>query len=364
VLVHLSPLPVVARVTSGAPGVDPCDVERELSVARHAARAGAPVVEPSDLLPPGPHRRDGHTLVFWRYLVQAGQLDAAAAGRGLRAIHDALADYDGELPRAGRAEEVRAMLQPFAPSDDVELLCELASRELPEGQALHGDAHLFNCIQTTAGPIWSRLKAWSGRKSRVNESSRGYVFRRARRAGFRGRPGTGARTASVAARPRRARGGESSVPSSRGQAYNGRATQLDRACAGPALYFETREPGSNTEPGSVPRVTLQATAASIAFVIICRMTTLRDVVGRLDDLDEDAVIYTDGASPAANAVVLRESHAAEAKAAGLRYFLEVALARDAIDVWRAWRSGCEPTTDDKLMAVSYYAVNDAYLPLD
>ena len=158
VLVHLWPAPVVARVTSGAAGVDPGDVERELTVARHAARAGAPVVQPSDLLPPGPHRHDGHTLVFWRYLVQAGNVDATEAGRGLHTIHASLADYDGELPRAGRAEEVRAMLEPFAPSDDVELLCELASRGLPEGQALHGDAHLFNCIPTRAGPIWHDLE--------------------------------------------------------------------------------------------------------------------------------------------------------------------------------------------------------------
>jgi Phosphotransferase enzyme family len=158
VLVHLWPAPVVARVTSGAPGVDPADVERELAVARHAARAGAPVVRPSDLLPPGPHRYDGHTLVFWRYLVRAGKLDAGAAGRGLRTIHASLDDYDGELPRAGRAEEVRAMLRPLPPSDDVELLCELASRALPDGQALHGDAHLFNCIQTAAGPIWHDLE--------------------------------------------------------------------------------------------------------------------------------------------------------------------------------------------------------------
>jgi hypothetical protein len=158
VLVHLWPAPVVARVTSGAPGVDPADVERELSVARHAARAGAPVVGSSDLLPPGPHRHDGHTVVFWHLLVRAGELDATAAGRGLHTIHDSLADYDGELPRAGRAEEVRAMLQPFSPSDDVELLCELASQELPEGQALHGDGHLFNCIQTPVGPIWHDLE--------------------------------------------------------------------------------------------------------------------------------------------------------------------------------------------------------------
>jgi hypothetical protein len=158
VLVHLWPSPVVARVTSGAPGVNPDDVEQELRVAQHAARACAPVVQPSDLLPPGPHRHNGHTLVFWRYLVQDGEVDPTVAGRGLLAIHESLADYDGELPRAGRADEVQAMLEPLAPSDDLDLLCELASRELPEGQALHGDAHLFNCIQTRDGPIWHDLE--------------------------------------------------------------------------------------------------------------------------------------------------------------------------------------------------------------
>ena len=158
VLVHLWPSPVVARVTSGAAGVDPDDVERELSVAKHAARAGAPVVRPSDLLPPGPHQHDGHTLVFWRYIVRNGELNPAAAGRALRTIHDVLAEYDGDLPRAGRAEEVRQMLASFASSDDVGLLCELAARELPDGQPLHGDAHLFNCIPTAVGPIWHDLE--------------------------------------------------------------------------------------------------------------------------------------------------------------------------------------------------------------
>ena len=54
----------------------------------------------------------------------------------------------------------------------------------------------------------------------------------------------------------------------------------------------------------------------------------------------------------------------EASDDGLRYFLEVALARDAVDVWSAWRDGAEPTLDDKLMAISYYATQDAYLPVD
>jgi Ser/Thr protein kinase RdoA (MazF antagonist) len=50
------------------------------------------------------------------------------------------------------------MLRPLPPSDDIELLRELASRTLPEGQALHGDAHLHNCIQTSRGPIWHDLE--------------------------------------------------------------------------------------------------------------------------------------------------------------------------------------------------------------
>jgi len=94
------------------------------------------------------------------------------------------------------------------------------------------------------------------------------------------------------------------------------------------------------------------------------MPTLRDIVNELDELDEDATIYTDGRSPAAQAIVLDVRDAATAKEAGLRYFLEVALAREAIDVWSAWREGAEPTVDDKLVAIAYYAENDAYLPLD
>jgi hypothetical protein len=159
VLVHLWPSPVVARVTSGAPGVDPTDVERELDVARHAVRAGAQVVHPSDLLPPGPHRRDGHTIVFWRYLAHAGQLDAAVAGRRLRAIHDSLADYDGKLPPAGRAEEVRAMLASFDPSDDVGLLCELAARELPGGRrctAMPISSIASKLLTGQSGTTWKR----------------------------------------------------------------------------------------------------------------------------------------------------------------------------------------------------------------
>ena len=76
------------------------------------------------------------------------------------------------------------------------------------------------------------------------------------------------------------------------------------------------------------------------------------------------MIYTDGASPAARAAVITAGEVEETKRAGLRYFLEVALAKDAVVVWSEWRSGAEPTTEDRLMAISHYATHDAYMPLD
>jgi hypothetical protein len=83
------------------------------------------------------------------------------------------------------------------------------------------------------------------------------------------------------------------------------------------------------------------------------MQTLRDVICVLDDLDEDATIYTDGTSPAARASVVGSDAVQEAKSAGLRYFVEVALAKDAVVVWSEWRGGAVPTIDHKLTAVSY-----------
>jgi hypothetical protein len=69
-------------------------VIRELDVASHAARAGAPVVPPSGLLDPGPYRHGGHVVTFWQYVEPKREVDPVAAGEGLRAIHEALVDYE------------------------------------------------------------------------------------------------------------------------------------------------------------------------------------------------------------------------------------------------------------------------------
>jgi hypothetical protein len=157
VLVHLRPLPIVARasVEVTSPEVDPGQVERELAVGKHALARGAHVVPPADDLDPGPHWRDGHAVTFWRFVESRGELDARAAGLRLRAIHEALTDYAGALPAAGHPVDTERMLTALTPSPDVELLRHAFSHRPPAGgQALHGDAHLGNCLPTGRGPLW------------------------------------------------------------------------------------------------------------------------------------------------------------------------------------------------------------------
>jgi hypothetical protein len=86
--------------------------------------------------------------------------------------------------------------------------------------------------------------------------------------------------------------------------------------------------------------------------------TLRDVIAGLDRFGDDETIFAEAATPTAQAAVGAEG------AVGLPYLLEVALAREAIEVWQAWRPGRTPSLEDKLAAVIYYAGNDAWLPVE
>src|SRR5262245_28314986 len=67
-LVHLKPAPVVARVMT-ATAVLHGDPERWLAreVAVGAFLADL-VVPPTDLLPPGPHERDGLWMTLWKFV--------------------------------------------------------------------------------------------------------------------------------------------------------------------------------------------------------------------------------------------------------------------------------------------------------
>ena len=128
---------------------------RELAVASWCAQAGCAVVPPAAEVEAVPYYEGGHVLTFWRYVEPHEDPDPRAAGRALRVIHEALVDYDGQLPSFGHPEETQAMLDALPPTADAELLREIASRR-PDvsGQPLHGDAQLFNCLGSPSGPLW------------------------------------------------------------------------------------------------------------------------------------------------------------------------------------------------------------------
>jgi Ser/Thr protein kinase RdoA (MazF antagonist) len=166
-IVHLPPLPLVARVPLVSDGVRPGSdwLSRELEVCTWLAANDLPVARPSDLLPPGPHEHDGTRMTFWRLVepVPGVALDTRAAGAGLRQIHEALTVYSAALPYLEPGAEIRAILARLEslPADDVRVLeaeLERAEAEVAElgrpRQPLHGDAHGLNVVQTAEGPVW------------------------------------------------------------------------------------------------------------------------------------------------------------------------------------------------------------------
>ncbi|HWC81880.1 MAG TPA: aminoglycoside phosphotransferase family protein [Pseudonocardiaceae bacterium] len=173
-LVHLSPAPVVVRVATVTASVRPgvsANLARDVALATFLAESGAPAVPPSDLLPPGPHERDGHTMTFWRYLEHEPdhQFAPAEFAALLADLHPVLARYPGELPSAPPIEPPLLAAVPATPERRAELVAEvgevlaaLRTGELPV-QPLHGDAHPGNVLWTRDGPVWNDFEdAWCG----------------------------------------------------------------------------------------------------------------------------------------------------------------------------------------------------------
>jgi hypothetical protein len=46
------------------------------------------------------------------------------------------------------------------------------------------------------------------------------------------------------------------------------------------------------------------------------------------------------------------------------YLLDVAIAKEVLDVWASWRSGATPSLAEAADAVTYYAANDSYKPTE
>src|SRR4051794_36256982 len=177
VLVHLRPAPVVARVMTGT-AVLHDDVEqwlaREVGVGAFLSQWQDLAVEPSDILPPGPHERDGFWMTLWKFVPphpHAPPPGPRELGASLRRLHDALAEYRGDLaPLSETRDWLARLLAELRPSPsltrrDIESLRSrldalgpaVFESALP-AQALHGDASMSNLLRAGSGLVWSDLE--------------------------------------------------------------------------------------------------------------------------------------------------------------------------------------------------------------
>ncbi|WP_263246965.1 aminoglycoside phosphotransferase family protein [Saccharopolyspora rosea] len=174
-VVHLAPAPVVVRVatlTAWTRREPRAWLEREVAVARYVADRGGPVVPPSSLVDPGPHRRDGFALSLWTYLPAAQRrADPVAAGEALAVLHGELVGCPRELPLLSpvreqigdglaaleRAEVLDRERLAALRARHERVLADLAQVDGPV-VALHGDAHPGNLLGVGAGWWWTDLE--------------------------------------------------------------------------------------------------------------------------------------------------------------------------------------------------------------
>ncbi len=167
VVIHLRPAPVVARVANiTAVGRDRPDraLEREIVLADHLLDEGVPTIEPSDLLPPGPHELDGRWASFFTYekLTPVGDEDAERVGHACVDLLAATASYvdgDGLFDRSLRdeADVLLGRLVGRVAELDLSLLRAGADAAFvaTDGsvQPIHADAHRGNVGRRPTGEI-------------------------------------------------------------------------------------------------------------------------------------------------------------------------------------------------------------------
>jgi hypothetical protein len=168
VLVRMRPSPVVARVMSGTVALhdDPKTwLSREVAVSDFLALTGL-AVPPSSMIAPGPFRSGGLWMTFSSWVEQDGPTepeDAELLGRALRYLHDALADFTGDLGgMSDLQQDIERLRRRLPQRPEVASLKErldaltdsVFDTSLPT-QALHGDASLSNLLRTPTGLVWN-----------------------------------------------------------------------------------------------------------------------------------------------------------------------------------------------------------------
>ena len=168
----IAPHKIVARVQSGEP-IAPAGerASREIGVTRYLADCGAPTLAPIPDFA-GPHVRDLTVVTFWPYAERrraASEADASVAAMSLATVHQALRDFEGDLPPYTEALDrcwdalAGDHLGAVLPAADTHLLKSEFLRLRRQVEAvdrrwvpLHGDSHLGNLLLDDSGhnPLW------------------------------------------------------------------------------------------------------------------------------------------------------------------------------------------------------------------
>lgn len=136
---------------------------RENAIARHLTENGAPVIPLHSGLPPGPHEHLGYPMNFWRFVTRVDdEPDPRDIGRTLHQCHDIMRRFEVPLPKLAILTESLAILQEreLFPAATQQMLRDHLTRSIEvlnryPHQALHGDAHMGNLMNTTRGLLWT-----------------------------------------------------------------------------------------------------------------------------------------------------------------------------------------------------------------
>jgi hypothetical protein len=133
--------------------------ERENAMAQHLTQAGAPVIPLHPDLPPGPHECLGYPMNFWQFVTRISvDPEPHEVGLTLRRCHEIMRHFPTPLPKLSILTESLGILEEreLFPQATQEMLVEHLNNSLAvlseyPHQPLHGDAHLGNFMNTTAG---------------------------------------------------------------------------------------------------------------------------------------------------------------------------------------------------------------------
>lgn len=136
---------------------------RENAIAQHLTENGAPVIPLHADLPPGPHEHLGYPMNFWQFVTRVdAEPDPRDIGRTLHQCHGIMRRFAEHLPKLAILTESLAILQDreLFPAATQQMLRDHLTRSIEvlncyPHQALHGDAHMGNLMNTTRGLLWT-----------------------------------------------------------------------------------------------------------------------------------------------------------------------------------------------------------------